>query len=157
MWKNNYTVADKTFAGEKRLELKELQVRIEKLSAMPAAYACSFGSNPEEDAAKKLMCWAETNDLIGNSGIRLFGRNTYPTDKPNPRGYEFYLTLNGKAECCGDIETAEVPEGLYAVLRFKNLENIGFAWKKLWNWIEDNGYEPVPTEWIFDLWVPLKE
>jgi DNA gyrase inhibitor GyrI len=148
---------------------------------MPAAYACSFSANSEEEAAKKLMTWAENNGLLGKSGMRLFGRNTYPTDKPNPRGYEYCLTLPEKAECCGDIEAAEIPAGLYAVLRFKSLENIGFAWKKLWNWVENSGHEQVgwkkgkrgwvngfeeqvnwqeqrpQTEWVFDLWLQLKE
>ncbi len=148
---------------------------------MRAAYVCSLSATPEEDAAKKLMEWAKAKEMLGKSGMRLFGRNTYPTDKPSPHGYEFYLTIDNRAEECGGIETADVPGGLYAVLRFKSLENIGFAWKKLWNWIENNGYEHIgwqkgkngwvsgfeeqvnwqeqkpKTEWIFDLWVQLKE
>ncbi len=127
------------------------------------------------------MKWARKQGLLKKGELRLFGRNTYPTDKHSPRGYEVYLTLNGDAEQCRDIEIAEVPGGLYAVLRFKSLENIEFAWKKLWNWLENNGYEYAgwmkgkhgwvggfeeqvnwneqkpPTEWVFDLWVPLKE
>ena len=71
--------------------------------------------------------------------------------------------------------------GLYAVLRFKNLDNIGNAWEHLWNWIRENKYEYIgmqksdngwcngfegrligmkgwpPNEWVFDLWVQLRE
>jgi DNA gyrase inhibitor GyrI len=75
----------------------------------------------------------------------------------------------------------EIPGGLYAVLRFKNLERIGEAWGKLLKWVEQskyqqvgltktehgwvNGYEErlnwyenkLPNEWVFDLWVQLQE
>lgn len=148
---------------------------------MHAAYVCSLSDTPEKDSKKKLMEWAKTKDILRKSGMRLFGRNTYPTDKPDPHGYEFYLTIGNDLENCCGIKKADVPGGVYAVLRFKSLENIAFAWNKLWNWIENNGYEHVgwqkgkhgwvggfeeqvnwqeqkpPTEWIFDLWVQLKE
>ena len=148
---------------------------------MRAAYVCSLGTAPEEDAGEKLMKWVNTKEALSRTEMRLFGRNTYPTDKPGSHGYEYYLTLGDNSENFTGIETAQVPGGLYAVLRFKNLENIGFAWKKLWSWIENSGYEHVgwqkgkygwvggfeeqvnwleqkpPTEWVFDLWVQLKE
>jgi DNA gyrase inhibitor GyrI len=126
--------------------------------------------------------WARSNGLMKESGgARLFGRNTYPTDKPEPHGYEFYLTIGPDLEPEGDIEATEIPGGLYAVLRFKNLNRIGEAWEELWKWIKESRYEHVgwkkgehgwvngyeehlnwyegkpPTEWIFDLWVQLKE
>jgi effector-binding domain-containing protein len=166
---------------ENNLETKELFVRIERLTAMPAAYACSFAATPEEEAMKKIKEWAKNQGLLERAGARLFGRNTYPTDKPASRGYELYLTTSMEPTNFCDIETAEIPSGLYAVLRFKSLENMQFGWKKLWNWIEASGYEHAgwqrgkygwvngfeeqvnwqedkpPTEWLFDLWVPLKE
>jgi DNA gyrase inhibitor GyrI len=166
---------------ENNLETKELVVRIERLTTMRAAYACSFAAAPEEEAAKKIVDWAGNRGLLGKAGLRLFGRNTYPTDKPSPRGYEFYLTTGAETFNYRDIETAEISGGLYAVLRFKSLENMNFGWKKLWNWLETSGYEHSgwrkgkngwvsgfeeqvnwqeqrpPTEWVFDLWVSLKE
>jgi len=76
---------------------------------------------------------------------------------------------------------SEIPGGLYAVLGFEDLSKIREAWEQLWNWIKENGYEHIgwtkgehgwcngfeehlnwyekkaPNEWIFDLWVQLKE
>ncbi|MCW4019388.1 MAG: GyrI-like domain-containing protein [Candidatus Bathyarchaeota archaeon] len=163
------------------MEIKELEVRTERLATMRAVYTCCFGIAPEEEAIKKLLNWAEAQGVLGKRGFRMFGRNTYPTDKPDPRGYEVYLTLGVENKNFSDIEIGEIPGGLYAALRFKGLGNIGFAWKKLWNWIEENGHEHAgwqkgkngwvggfeeqvnwqdqkpPTELVFDLWVPLKE
>ncbi len=159
--------------------LKELEVRIEKLPVMQAAYVCSFDEAPKEEAGKRILKYAKTKNLMKKPGARLFGRTTYPTDKSNTHGYELYLTgvSTPKSE---EIETSEIRGGLYAVLRFKNLENIDFGWRKLWNWIENSGYEPIswqmgkngwvggfeehvnwqdqkgPTEWVYDLWVLLK-
>ena len=161
--------------------MREMEVRIEKLGTLRAAVAHSSSSTPEEDAAQKIMAYGTANGLMGKSGVRLFGRNTYPTEKPQPHGYEFYLTIPYDVQTDGDIETSHIPGGQYAVLRFKNLGNIGFAWKRLWTWIEQNGHEHAdwqktahgwaggleeqvnwqeqkpPTEWVFDLWVKLKE
>jgi hypothetical protein len=38
---------------------------------------------------------------------------------------------------------SEIPGGLYAVLRFKNLYKIEEAWEKLWKWVEESKYEHV--------------
>ncbi len=127
------------------------------------------------------MAYAQAQGLISKKGARLFGRNTYPTDKPEPHGYEFYLTTENAPKAGGDIKAGEIPGGLYAVLRFRDLTSIGSAWKKLWTWIEKSGIEHVgwrkeehgwvggfeeqvnwqemkpPNEWVFDLWVKLKE
>jgi hypothetical protein len=56
---------------------------------MRAAYVCSLSDTPEEDAAKKLMEWAKAKNILEKSGIRLFCRNTYPTDKPDPMAMNF--------------------------------------------------------------------
>ncbi len=145
--------------------------------------ACSYSlsATPEEDATKTLMEWAKNKRLLDKGGARLFGRNTFPTDKPEPRGYELHLTIDENLKTNADTETSEVPAGLYAVLRFRDLRNINLAWEKLWLWIEKSVYEQAgwykgnhgwvngfeeqvnwqeqkpPTEWIFDLWVQLKE
>lgn len=157
-------------------------VRLERLKAMRAAYTHAFSDTPEEDAGKRIREWAKSKGLMEKGiGARLFGRNTYPTDKPEPHGYEFYLTVDRDIEPEGDIRMKDIPGGLYAVLRFKNLDKIGEAWKKLWKWLEESEYEHVgwkkgehgwvdgfeehlnwreekpQSEWIFDLWVQLKE
>ncbi len=80
----------------------------------------------------------------------------------------------------GDIEMVEMTDGLYAVLRFRGLDNISEAWERLWKWVGESEYEHVGwrkgehgwcdgfeehlnpleesrDEWVFDLWVQLKE
>ena len=158
-----------------------MEVRLERLETMRAAYTHALSDTPEEDAMKKMLDWIKTKGLMEKaSGFRFFGRNTYPTDKPEPHGYEIYLTVNRDIEPEGDVETKEIEGGLYAVLRFKNLYKIGEAWVKLWKWIEESEHEHVGwkkgehgwvngfeehlnwreekprTEWEFDLWVKLK-
>jgi DNA gyrase inhibitor GyrI len=159
--------------------LREMDIRIEKLAAMPTLYVHSAADEPEQDAMNRILAYAKTNGLTEKAGVRLFGRNTYP-DKQESHGYELYLTVDEKTQLYTDIETGIIPGGVYAVLRFKGLDNIGFAWKKLWEWIEKSGREHLgwqkgvhgwvggfeeqvnwqqakpPTEWVFDLWVPLK-
>jgi len=162
--------------------LREMEVRLERLKTMRAFYTHAFSDTPEEDAGKRIIEWAKSKGLIEKSiGARLFGRNTYPTDKPEPHGYEFYLTVDSDIKPEGDIKTREIPGGLYAVLSFKNLYKIREAWEKMWKWIEESEYEPAdlkkgehgwvdgfeehlnwqeektPTEWTFNLWVQLKE
>ncbi len=168
--------------GELGMGTKELEVRLERLPAIKAVYVCSLeAAAPEEDAMKKIMNLAQAGNVFSQEGARLFGRNTYPAEKPGTHGYELYMCADNLGGKMAGAEEVEIPEGLYAVLRFKNLENIGFAWEKLWNWIENSGYEHVgwqkgkhgwvggfeeqvnwrdqkpPAEWIFDLWVQLKE
>jgi len=159
-----------------------MEVRLERLGTMRAVYTHVLSDAPEEDAWRKIERWAKPKGLLeAGVGTRVFGRNTYPTDNPEPHGYEFFLTVGPDVEPEGDIAIREIPGGLYAVLRFKNLDNIRKAWEHLWNWIKNSEYEPVdwqkgehgwyngfeehlnwyekksPNEWVFDLWVQLKE
>lgn len=163
-------------------DLKSMEVRKERLDTMRAAYVHVLSDAPEEDAGKRIIKWAETKHLHRKSvKPRLFGRNTYPSNNPEPHGYEYYLTVSPDIEPLDDIETQEIEGGLYGVLRFKNLEKIREAWEYLWNWIKESEYEYVgwkkgkhgwvngfeehlnwyekkpQNEWIFDLWVQLKE
>jgi hypothetical protein len=61
-------------------------------------------------------------------------------------GYEFFLMVGRNIEPDGDIDMRQIPGGLYAVLQFKNLENIGNAWEHLWNWIRENKYEYIGNQ-----------
>lgn len=159
-----------------------MEVRLERLKTMRTAYTHSSSNSPEEDAKKRIIEWIKSKGLMEiKTDARLFGRNTYPTDKPEPHGYELYLTVDSHIEVGEDIELREIPKGLYAVLRFTNLNKIREAWEKLWKWFEDSEYTPVDwkksehgwvngfeeqvnwqeekpqIEWIFNLWVQIKE
>jgi len=162
--------------------LEKPDVKLQRLTPMTAAYVHADGPNPEEDARKIITQYSTTNGLTQKKGARLFGRNTYPTDAPEPHGYEYYLTVDSDVKSGGEISIKEVPGGLYAVLEVKNLFNIVEGWKSLFSWVESKGHEPVgltkgehgwvnsafeelvnwqedkpPTEWVFNLWVQLKK
>lgn len=160
----------------------KMYVRVERLEAMRVAHIHVLSDTPEEDAWRKMEAWARPIGLLNKHvGTRVFGRNTYPTDNPEPHGYEFFLTVDPDIKTEGDIDIKEIPGGLYAVLRFRNLNNIGEAWKHLWKWLEESEYEHLGwrkgdhgwvdgfeehlnpfdgkphEEWTFDLRVQLKE
>jgi DNA gyrase inhibitor GyrI len=159
----------------------ESGVRLERLEPMRAAHTHAIGGTPEEDAWRILEAWARPRGLLGEgSGARVFGRNTYPTEKPEPHGYEFFLTIGPGVELEGEVDVGEIPGGLYAVLGFRGLDKIGEAWGRLWNWVRESGYEHVgwrkgqhgwidgyeerlrplegsPQDWAFDLWLGLKK
>ena len=162
--------------------MKDMEVRVERLETMRAVHVHVLSDTPEEDAQKRIIEWAEARGLQEKRvKPRLFGRNTHPTENPEPHGYEGYLTVSPDLEPEGDLEIKEVREGLYAVLRFNNLEKIHEAWQHLWDWIRESDYEYVgwkkgkhgwvngfeehlnwyeqkpQNEWAFDLWVQLKE
>ena len=161
--------------------MMEMNVRLERLETMRVAHTHAFSEQPEEDAWTKMEAWAKHLRLLEESnGTRVFGRNTYPTDNPEPHGYEFFLTFKPNIKPEGEIDIKEIPGGLYAVLRFRDLNNIGNAWEHLWKWIRESEYEHVdwkksvhgwvngfeerinpleksPSKWLFDLWVRLKE
>ena len=164
--------------------MSEFDVRFEWLHPSKVAYVHASGDNPEEAAMAKILKWADSKGLTGQHELSLFGRNTYPTDHPEPHGYEYYLTFNGDFKPEGEIEIKTLPAGLYAVLRFKNLFMIQDAWMRLIKWVQENGHEQVgmskgaygwvnsgfeelinwqelknqkpPTEWLFDLWLQIK-
>jgi len=158
------------------------EVRIERLGPLRAACDHSLSETPEEDVWKRVVAWAKPKGLFEEGvGTRIFGRNTYPTDNPEPHGYELFITVGPDIEPEDDIKIKEIPSGLYAVLRFKNLNKIGEAWEYLWKWIKERGHEHIgwkklengwvngfeeflnwyekkpPDQWILDLWVQLKE
>jgi effector-binding domain-containing protein len=158
-----------------------MEVRLERLETMRALYAHALSETPEEDAASKVRGWAEPRGLLDEgSGARHFGRNTYPTNDPEPHGYESYITIGPDVEAEDSLEIREIPGGLYAALRFKGLENIAEAWGRIHGWVEESEYEMVDwrrgehgwvngyeehlnpgeesqSEWVFDLWIQLKE
>ena len=58
-----------------------INIRLMRLKSIRAVYFHSLSDNPEEDAWKKAEFWANEKGLLEkNSKIRIFGRNTYPTE-----------------------------------------------------------------------------
>ena len=148
---------------------------------MPAAHVFSLSESPEEEALTRILEYAKTVRL-SPAKSRLFGRNIYPTDQPEPHGYEYYLTCEDQIKLNSEVGFGAVNGGLYAVLEIKNLFNLTEGWKTLFSWVETNRHIPVgvvkgphgwvnsayeemlewkqqkpPTEWLFRLWVQLRE
>ncbi len=148
--------------------------------SMNAAHFYSLGSQPEEEALNAALQYAQSNGLTDKTS-RLFGRNIYLTDQPEPHGYEYYLTAD-KAQLSGNASLGEVPSGLYAVMEVAGIFNLPEGWKTLLDWTAANGYKAVgvkkgphgwvnsayeelldwsqqkpPTEWRFRLWMQLCE
>jgi effector-binding domain-containing protein len=82
------------------------------------------------------------------------------------------MVVGGEVEAEGDVKIKDFSGGLYAVTRFKGLENIGQVWKDLVRWQEDSKYksgshqwleelhtsvDSPPEEYVFDLWLPIME
>ena len=158
------------------------EIQLERIKTLRAAYCHALSETPEEDVWKKIEAWARPRELLTpDKSTRIFGRNTYPTNNPEPHGYELFLTVDPSIDAEGGIKIKEIPGGLYAVLKSTSLERMGDAWRCLWNWVEDSGYEFVgwkkeehgwvggfeehlnpfegkpPADWLFNLWIPLKE
>lgn len=161
--------------------LENRDIRLERLDTLRVAHTHVLSPTPEDDAWTKLATWARDRGLLDRVGTRVFGRDTFPTDAPEPHGYEFFLTVGPDVEPEGDVLIGIIPRGLYAVLRFTDLSTIRAAWRRLWDWIAASEYDHVgwrrgdhgwingyeerldwrepnpPGRWTFDLWAQLRE
>ena len=163
--------------------MDELKVRLERLGTMKTSHTHVLSKTPEEDAMRRIKDWAKRNGVISKE-TRLFGRNTWPTDNPEPHGYEFFLTIKKEIKPEKGIDQKTIPGGLYAVLRFTGLQKSEEAYGILGKWLEESKREYLgfrkeehgwiycyeehvdwqrledkspQKEWIFDLLIQLKE
>lgn len=155
---------------------------LEKRRALNTIYAYAFTGTPEDDAWAKIETWAKPKGLLTREkGTRIIGRNTYPTDNPEPHGYELHITVNKSITPEGELMNGEIPSGLYVVLKSTTLDGMASAWPSLWKWVEESEYEFIgwkkgeygwvngyeehlnpfdgkpKNEWLFNLMIPLKE
>jgi effector-binding domain-containing protein len=162
--------------------LVSIDLKIERFKPMRSVNVQSQNSNPEEDALKKIFEYAKNNGLTTKPGVRLFGRNFYPTEQHEPHGYEYYLAVEDETKPSCEAVVRNIPEGLYATLRVKGVAEIPSGWKALFSMVESAGYkpagvyrrvygwvtagfeeivnwqqEPLPQAWIINLWLQLKE
>ncbi len=158
------------------------KISVEICKPLKAMCTYAFSETPEEDAWKFLQSWAQPKGLLKKEiGTRIFGRNTYPTDNPEPHGYELYITVNKQQKTDENIMIGEIPGGLYAILESTSLMEIANAWPFLWKWLEESEYEftgwiknehgwvdgfeehlnpfdeKAPNEWLFNLMIPVKK
>lgn len=162
--------------------LVSVELKLERFKMMRAANVQSQTSNPEEDALKKIFEYAANNNLTDKPDVRLFGRNFYPTEKPEPHGYEYYLTVQEEIKPSKEVVIRNIPEGLYATLRIKGVFEIPRGWNALFSMVESAGYKQTgvlrrvygwvnagfeeivnwqkqanPEDWLINLWLQLKE
>jgi effector-binding domain-containing protein len=154
--------------------MSKLEVRIVNLEPMRMLASYGFGPEPEGMAWEKFTAF----------GIKkgLFKKGEYPTtygfNNPNPSkgspnyGYEIWLPVDESVKPEGDLRIVDFPGGLYAVARFKGLENIGAVWGQLVKWREGSKYKCGHHQWlehllsgadgppeglVFDLYLPISE
>ena len=81
--------------------------------------------------------------LLVDSTIKIFGRNIYPTENPEPHGYGIYITLPPNFELESEIQERSIPGGPYAVVNCDGLEEMGIIWPVLWKWVENSEYQYI--------------
>ena len=122
----------------------KIEVRIKRLDAMRAVFFHSLSNTPEEDAWNRAKSWAEKKGLLQvNSSTRIFGRNIYPTENPEPHGYGIYITVPPKIKEESEILVRSIPGGLYAVVKCEGLEEMSFKWPDLWKWVENSEHQYI--------------
>jgi len=158
--------------------MSQIEVKIVKLEPMRVASALGFGKEPESIAWIKILAYATARGLNPDDPEhRFFGfNNPDPSLGSDNYGYEQWMTIGPDISGNEEIAIKEIPEGLYAVTRFKGLENIGKTWQALVHWFEDSKYKrpsnwaqcleefilspigPIPPEeMVFDLYLPISE
>jgi DNA gyrase inhibitor GyrI len=154
--------------------MKTPEVRIVQLEPARVAVGYGFGNNPEHIAWEKILTFAHQQGFMdGYYCPRFFGfNNPDPTPGSPNYGYEQWLVVPENVEAMGDIQIKDFSGGLFAVLRFKGLENIGKAWADLVAWVEISPYKMVHRDCleeqlsspedtvgieklIFDLYLPI--
>jgi effector-binding domain-containing protein len=152
--------------------MSELKVRIVQMEPMRVAVAHGFGESPEGIASEKMLAFLASKGLTFED-VRWFGFNNPNPSPGSPNyGYDVWATVGPEVEGEGDIVIREVPARLYAVTRFKDLNNIGEVWRQLVLWFEDSPYKQPPhwheclenllvhphtpfEEYVFDLYLPI--
>ena len=152
--------------------MSEIDVRIVKLEPMRIASALGFGTNPEAEAWKRLLDWAEKNGVFEDAAApRYFGFNNPDPSYGSPNyGYEQWMTVGDEVEGADKVAIETFDGGLYAVTRCEGLPYIGAHWKALARWREDGSHQPGHHQWleelltapavgpedmIFDLYLPI--
>jgi DNA gyrase inhibitor GyrI/DNA-binding HxlR family transcriptional regulator len=157
----------------RREGMDEMKVEIGRLEPMRVVAFHAMSENPEEDAAKMLVAWAQPRGLLEDPEEHsVYGFNN-PDPKPGDivRGYEFWIRVEPGFEA-EDAVVKDYSGGLFAVARVHVKEpwnDIPPAWMRLVEWVAASEYELDPRvclektldvqsegEFILDLYCPLK-
>jgi effector-binding domain-containing protein len=153
--------------------MSDIKVRIIQLESMRMVSAYGFGAEPEGIAWDKIKKFAKNNGMnLAENSISTYGFNNPNPSKGSPNyGYEIWLPVSEDVNPEGDLRIVEFDGGLYAVTRFKGLDNIGNFWGKLVKWAEGSKYrrahhqwleelttfEVPPEDYVFNLYLPIAE
>jgi DNA gyrase inhibitor GyrI len=131
-----------------------LDVRILELPPMRVACAHGYCASPEEEATKKIRTFMAAQELDFEQ-VRWFGFNNPDPSPGTPNyGYDVWITVGPEVEPSAEVTIQDFAGGLYAVTRFKDLNNIGSVWQQLVHWREDSPYQPGHHQWLENLLVP---
>ncbi|MBN2304229.1 MAG: GyrI-like domain-containing protein [Anaerolineae bacterium] len=136
---------------------EQIEVRMVRLESMRVASAHGFGTEPENEAWRKILAWAREQGLSDEvQPGRFFGFNNPSPSPGSPNyGYEQWLVLTpGDAvNETGDVTIKTFDGGLYAVARCK-LPQIGEVWKQLNAWRETSAYKNGHHQWLEEARTP---
>ena len=122
----------------------KIKVRIKRLDDMRAVFFHSLSNTPEEDAWNRAKSWAKEKGLLQiDTNIRIFGRNIYPTENPEPHGYGIYITIPPNTEVESDLSIRSIPGGFYAVIKCDGVLEMSIKWPELWKWVENSKYRYI--------------
>lgn len=152
--------------------MQGIDVRVVKIKPMRIAVSHAFSKTPEKDSITVLIEWAKPKGLLDDPSKYLWFGHNNPPPSPNLKeyGYDSILTIGPEIEPDKNIQVKEIAGGLYAVIR-TNLKNIGKMWEWLYKWVNNSEYtiaghgleeflnplESSVDNYIFDLWLPIKE
>jgi DNA gyrase inhibitor GyrI len=98
--------------------MADWDIQVEYQEPLIAVYAHVLSETPEKDVSDIIWAWASENGLPSkDKDTRMFGRNTYPTDQPEPHGYQLLMTVKSPVEETEEIRNGEIPGGYYTILR----------------------------------------
>ncbi len=128
------------------------EIRIVNLTEMRVASVLGYGTQPEDQAWKKLTAWAQPKGLM-DAAHRIFGFNNPSPSPGSPNyGYEFMIVIGPDVEADGEVEIKTFPGGLYAVARCEVTadpsDQIPAAWQALVLWREQSQYKGASHQWL---------
>lgn len=140
-----YEVQDKELL-ERYPDIKVLK----KMEPMKVAYYRYYGKNPEYNAFKVLLQWAEKNKLTADDNkYRLFGYDTPDCELGlDEYGYEVCITIDDNFNVEDNIiKSKELEGGLYAVTTVK-VNDIAKAWQRFKAWVKLSKYDFGSHQWL---------
>ena len=131
--------------------MEQDEIRIVELPPMRVVCINGFGTEPEEQAFKKMFAWAKEHNQV-ELPHRLFGYDS-PVQTPGSpnRGYDVWMTVDAGVQADGEAQIIDFAGGLYAVMRVEVSDpwaQIPPAWKRLVLWRENSPYQEGHHQWL---------